>query len=124
MSFLRHIKKLILILLIPALCWVFYNHAANWHFHILPNGMIVEHAHPYDKHANPDSPFHNHNHTKSELLYLDIITHVLVVIVAAFFLSQIFRAFTQLSIPLRPLVRIPADYGQVKDSRAPPLRSC
>ncbi|MCD6565875.1 MAG: hypothetical protein J7K53_08015 [Bacteroidales bacterium] len=121
MSSFRYLKILLLVVLIPAMTWMFYNKEANWHYTRLPNGMVIVHAHPYDKHSHSHTPFPNHSHTKSELLYLDIITHFSILIITTFVLGQLIRILltTLLLIRIRTIV-LPA-YRLIKDSRAPPF---
>lgn len=120
MFFFRHFRLLFLILILPALVWLFYNQEANWHYTRLPNGMLIEHAHPYDKHNSSHSPVQNHSHTKSELLYLDIITHFFVLVITSLVLGQIIRTFTVFPIPLRRGTILLPKHLLVKNSRAPP----
>ncbi len=121
MTSFRNLRKLVLIILIPALCWLFYNQVANWHYARLPNGLMIEHSHPYNKHtASSHSPIPNHSHTKSELLHLDIISHFFVLLITAFLLRQLIRTFTTTPVPIHVRIIIKAEYGLVKDSRAPP----
>jgi hypothetical protein len=67
-------KRIIAFTSILTFVLLFYNNAANWHLHILPNGIIIEHAHPYSKTNNPDTPFQKHSHNKLELLILGLIS--------------------------------------------------
>jgi hypothetical protein len=65
----RGINFLIAAFLIPAVMLHTYNHVANWHYHISPNGVPVKHAHPFNKTDNPASPFAGHSHTAMEMLF-------------------------------------------------------
>lgn len=122
MSFFRHFRLLFVVLILPALVWLFYNQEANWHYTRLPNGMLIEHAHPYDKHNSSHSPVQNHSHTKSELLYLDIITHFFVLVITPLALSQVIRTFTIFPVPLRQGTNLFSEQLLVEDSRAPPSK--
>ncbi len=66
-------NKIASVLLIPIVALLFYNQVANWHFHKLPSGYIVEHAHPYSKSQKSDSNFPKHSHTELELIVLAIL---------------------------------------------------
>lgn len=46
------------------------NRAVYVHNHILANGQIISHAHPYNKTDDP-GPFKHHQHTQSEIIYLE-----------------------------------------------------
>lgn len=65
----RSIAKVGLVVLIPVLLMLFYNQLANWHYHVLTNGMVVKHAHPYDKPDQTENPANNHKHSDSEFFF-------------------------------------------------------
>jgi hypothetical protein len=114
------LRKLLLALVLPALIWLFYNQTANWHYTRLANGALIEHAHPYDKHGNSNLPGPNHPHSESELLFLNLITHIIVLIIIPLALGKLIRKYTISPIPLRPRNTFPPAKLLVKDSRAPP----
>jgi len=120
MGAFRNTRNLVLILLIPALFLLYYNSAANWHFHLLKNGTLIEHSHPYSKATSPGSPFASHNHSASDLLYLDMISHILVLILAAVCLAKLVRTFSLVPLPIRLPGIFNPGYSQLRDSRAPP----
>ncbi len=123
MSLYRKIKKSILVVLLWAICLVFYNQAANWHYHMLNNGMIIEHSHPYDKQNDSGASFPNHNHSESFLLFFDMISNFFVILIAAIGVQQVFRNFTFTPVPFfKPRV-ISIDYRHIKIPRAPPFLS-
>jgi len=70
------IKKIALFITLPLVLWLFYNQAANWHFHLLENGDVVEHAHPYQNSGKSDSPFQDHHHTEFEFSVLSLISQI------------------------------------------------
>ena len=66
MYFLHLRKHTISLLLIPLIVGIGINYIKNGHFHKLPDGEVVQHAHPYKKDTSPpDSPFQKHHHTSS-----------------------------------------------------------
>jgi hypothetical protein len=67
-------RVLVSIVLVPLLLLFFFNRIANWHYHLLPNGQIIEHSHPYSKSANNNTPYQNHSHTQLEIIVLNILT--------------------------------------------------
>jgi len=75
----RKIRQIIISLLIPAIIVLFFNHETNKHVHILPNGQIIVHSHPFNK----DIPV-QHKHSKKELLLF----------------SQIFNSFSSNESPV------------------------
>jgi len=79
------------------------NNLANIHGHVLPNGRMLWHAHPYKPDKNSRSPFQSHTHSDGELLFLDSLCH-------AGFLPGVFFAGAAMvfSILKTPLVFPPA----------------
>lgn len=49
-------------LLLPATIALFFNNQTNKHVHVLPNGQIITHSHPFSK----DSHDGKHTHTAKE----------------------------------------------------------
>jgi len=78
MHYFRHQCKYIIILLFPAISWLFINSAINGHYHKLNNGEIIYHCHPYKHDKNKNSPFEDHHHTESECLIIAQISNPLV----------------------------------------------
>ncbi|MFO7617442.1 MAG: hypothetical protein R6V75_09340 [Bacteroidales bacterium] len=109
--------------MIPALFLIYYNSAANWHFHLLKNGTLIEHSHPYSKPSGPNQPFSNHNHSASDLLYLDMISQVLVLVLAAICLARLVRQFNLIPLALNLPGIVTAGYSQLHNGRAPPRPS-
>lgn len=71
----RKIARVIIpILLVIVICYV-ANATINQHFHKLSSGLVVKHAHPYDK-GDTGKPFQDHHHSTSELVLLDQISNV------------------------------------------------
>lgn len=60
---------------------LFYNQAANWHFHLLENGTMIEHAHPFNDTKRPETPFQDHTHTDLEYIFLAQLFNLLVSLV-------------------------------------------
>lgn len=62
----RHLSMLFVLIItfqiVNTICWQ--------HVHILADGSLVTHAHPYSKHSD-SSPTKQHHHTKAEMLALD-----------------------------------------------------
>ncbi|MGD2034277.1 MAG: hypothetical protein PVF73_04420 [Bacteroidales bacterium] len=55
------------------LCFLFVLQIVNksfyTHSHLLENGNIITHAHPYNR-SSDDHPFKSHHHSRSELFFL------------------------------------------------------
>ncbi|MBE9484104.1 MAG: hypothetical protein IMY74_04620 [Bacteroidetes bacterium] len=60
------IKRSFAWLLIISMGMLIANKAVFFHEHILPDGTVIAHAHPYDKSADPE-PYKTHHHSEAEL---------------------------------------------------------
>ncbi len=60
-------------ILFPAFIILMENSIVNEHTHLLANGLVISHAHPYKK--LPDNKQHNHN--DNEFFFIHQITDVL-----------------------------------------------
>lgn len=60
------IKRSFAWLLIISMGMLIANKAVFFHEHIMPDGTVIAHAHPYDKSADPE-PYKTHHHSKTEL---------------------------------------------------------
>ncbi len=47
---------------------LFYAQTAWWHWHLLPNGNLVGHAHPFQ--AEHNSPIQPHQHSSAQMGFL------------------------------------------------------
>ena len=84
MRYFRKYGKYFLIIIFPAICWLFINNSINRHSHQLKSGYIIYHAHPYQKENTNNSPFQSHHHSDFELLFLDLISNIVVLLGASF----------------------------------------
>jgi len=68
---LRNIARVIVpVLLMVAFCFI-TNATINQHFHKLSSGIVVKHAHPFEKEGT-GKPFQEHHHNQAELVYLEL----------------------------------------------------
>jgi hypothetical protein len=113
-----HMKKQLSFILIVFTLALFFNNAVNWHYHQLPNGIVIEHAHPYQKSSSAaGSPLETHHHSDIEYLILDLIFGSGLIIVLAFSGLKVFLQFRNRLVFSEPLA-IPIQ----KPSLSPPLR--
>lgn len=54
-----------------AVLMFFYAQTAWWHWHLLPNGTLVGHAHPYQQ-EKANGPFQQHQHGSNQLAFLSL----------------------------------------------------
>ncbi len=67
--------KLLAVIVIPAVMFLYYNQSANRHYHITEKGFVVEHAHPFSNSLIPETPFQDHEHSDAEYLFLAEMMH-------------------------------------------------
>ena len=77
MNIVRKYKLVFLTILLPAIFLLYFNQVNNGHYHKLPNGEIVYHAHPFHHQDNHESPFENHHHSESEYIILALLSNPL-----------------------------------------------
>ncbi len=68
----RHFRKYVkigFVLLLPAYFAILANSVLNRHTHILPDGMIITHAHPLTKDADGQKQS-NHQHSGKDFVFL------------------------------------------------------
>lgn len=93
----KHLVKAVVILQITLVTMIALNNALFIHHHMLPNGDIVTHAHPYKK-SGDTAPFKTHTHTISEFFLLSglyelmfVISAVTAIIVVSHFVKRHFE---------------------------------
>ncbi|MBL7113747.1 MAG: hypothetical protein ISS19_17540 [Bacteroidales bacterium] len=119
MRFRRILSKSQLLLLMPAVMWLFTNALINTHYHYLSDGQVISHAHPYNKTTNQGSPFKSHQHSKTQLIFLSIIDKSDVVIAGFIILGLLSAGISQINIfpPSETPVKV---CYQVHHYRGPP----
>ena len=114
-------KKYLVVIILPAVFWLFTNSVINLHYHQVYNGILVKHAHPYEKQSTHKIPVQSHHHSDVELVFLDLLCNPLVLL--AFFFFSLGKFFTystlrknifNLPVPVRKFYDIP-------DYHAPPV---
>jgi hypothetical protein len=116
----KDLSKILLLLLLQAVVWLFINATVNKHNHYLSGGYIISHAHPYNKTpANPD-PFGSHQHNGAELVLLSLVsdpaTTTYIVFLLVLFLIAVMQLFEypyDATVPSRSMY-------QVRNYHAPP----
>jgi hypothetical protein len=69
--------RIVAVMLLPAMWWLFFNSEANWHYHLSPTGEVIKHSHPYTHSERPDDsplPFQEHNHKQADYVCLEQVT--------------------------------------------------
>ncbi|MDP4184259.1 MAG: hypothetical protein Q8862_03740 [Bacteroidota bacterium] len=117
----KYISKYLAIILLPAVCWLFTNALVFQHSHILANGEIITHAHPYTPDKNNHTPFQSHKHSAKAFFILGQLSSpstLLVIFTAALslFLAKLY------TISINYSCNIPRkDYSYYGIYRAPPF---
>lgn len=79
----KNINKLVssisALLVLCGMACIFANNVFNYHAHILLNGSVVYHAHPYNKAAEESNPSTKHHHTDNDLLLVHSLNHFIYV---------------------------------------------
>lgn len=70
-SFLKIWRKTLAFVLLGFVLLLTANQTFYTHSHILDNGTVITHAHPYDKGAD-NAPLKSHHHSQAELLVFNI----------------------------------------------------
>jgi hypothetical protein len=95
MEIKRKINQLLLILALPGVLWLYFGQAAFWHYHVLENGIVIEHSHPFKNNPLPGTPFQNHQHSDFEYSVLTQLSNVFSLLVFLLVLGL---------IPLKPVM--------------------
>jgi hypothetical protein len=109
------------LIVLPAVLWLFFNTTVNKHIHVLSNGFVISHFHPVvDKQAE-SNPLNPHKHTKKELLLLSIFSS-LVFSILSFLAVRPFLNVCHSWLRIRIAHQEPGrKYFQVYHYHAPPV---
>ena len=87
MNCVRIYKKLLIIPGLLLVVWLNHNQLTNWHYHVMNNGSVVMHAHPYKSNPIPDTPYQKHHHSSFEYLLLSVLFQTIPLLVLVWFLG-------------------------------------
>lgn len=121
MKWISKVKKIILLLSLPLVLWLFYNQVANWHFHVTQTGIVVEHAHPYRNNPVTGTPFQRHHHTDAELSFYTLLSSVLTIILVAIVSAILLAGATQALHGIYHSSARSRDYHFIYRLRGPPV---
>ena len=62
MRLLRKYIKVFIVLILPVYLCLLASSIMNMHVHVLSNGMVVRHAHPFDHNAGSGKQHHHSDH--------------------------------------------------------------
>ncbi len=110
------LKRSLSILLIVIMTASMINRVVYTHIHILTNGSLVTHAHPFSKSTEGNSAS-THQHSNLELFLLDQLDILILCVTAAFLLKQFITPTSFREPVMEPL--LPA-FVPPLPGRAPP----
>ncbi len=115
--------KLLAVIALPAVMFLYFNQSTNWHYHITKDGFIIEHAHPFANNMIPGTPFQDHEHSDAEYLFLaEMMQSLGIVFMILLLLSLILRP--KRSTTLLPIPAFLSNGGtQPIIPRGPPQRT-
>lgn len=112
------------VFLVASIVWMLHNYYSSWHYHRLPNGILVVHAHPFSagEHSKTPFPVDEHEHERSQLLVIDHsnVAFVFAVFMMAFGLHFLIKRKKRI---LQPDFSPISFYSQYFHLRAPPIDS-
>ncbi len=123
MHSLRKTKRLIILFTLPLVLWLFFNQVAYWHYHVMDNGIVIEHAHPFQNNTQSGTPYQQHQHTDFEYTLLAQASNMISLLVFLLILGLFFN------ISLAPVhyfyeaTGIPSGYLSALRLRGPPAIS-
>lgn len=111
----NQVQKIILLITLPVVLLLFFNQIAFQHYHILENGLIIEHSHPFNNNPVKGTPYQSHNHTDFEYTVLAQISQITGFLLLLFFFERFLRvmqksgvtAYKSRLISLSPLATDP-----------------
>lgn len=113
------IKKFVVLILIGVMGMLIANKAIFLHAHKLSNGVVIEHAHPFDK-SNDSGPYKSHHHSNAEFSLLSNLEILFLVL----FLTFAFGLFIKKEQSLfKTKVRYNLIGISLKKGRAPPYQN-
>lgn len=113
----QQLYRILCLLALPLVMGLFFNQAANWHLHKLDNGMVVEHAHPFERSGNTNVPFQSHQHTSQDFIFLGMISNALTLLLVAFVVAA-----ALLIVVVKSIDRYVSRFATSPDFRANLLR--
>jgi len=108
------------LLLLPAMIWLFFNTTANKHIHVLSDGYVISHSHPFVKNQADSNPSKTHQHTEKELLLLGLFSEIVFALITLLILRPFLHPYPQI-IKFRVTHHEPTrKYYQIHHYHAPP----
>jgi hypothetical protein len=117
------LSRLLVLFLLPALMWVFFNTTFNRHVHVLSDGYMITHSHPFVKNQDASDTSTSHRHTKKELWLFGLFTEIIFSVLTILVLRPCLQACPEPQIQ-EPYHKVPIRKNyQVHHYHAPPFSS-
>lgn len=116
----RLLKSLFVLLLLGILGYALSNQITNKHAHMLADGTIIQHAHPYQK-SNDAAPFKKHHHSSWEYVLIDQVNTNLLVFLAAILLLSAWWQLRKKKFVVERLLISPFHHSSRIYLRGPPV---
>ncbi len=113
-------KKALFVFMIFPLWLIMFNNAAYKHYHIMPGGIRIEHAHPFKSCCDSSGSGQNHQHKERELIFYSLITDSSVVLCSFTNLAGVFPQRESDIKFLQPLEFLTNESLSLVQLRAPP----
>ena len=84
------------LLLLPAMIWLFFNTTVNRHIHVLADGYVISHSHPFVKNQADLNPSKSHHHTEKELMLLGLFSEITFALITLLILRPLLNGYPQL----------------------------
>ena len=117
---MRRIFKVISLIFLPAVIWIFVNATIDRHTHYTYGGFYLTHAHPYDKTSNDSDTGRSHHHSDNEFLLLNFFADPLATVILGFFFSFFLYAFTLFLTQIQNYPQPLRQFYQILNYHAPP----
>ncbi len=116
----RKIKQLLVLLSLPFVFWLYHNQMVNWHYHVMDNGAVIKHAHPYSSSRIPGKPYQDHQHTTAEFFMLALLFSSTSLLAILLVLGILFSHLTTSLFVTRTSPSIVFGFSQTNLLRGPP----
>lgn len=110
------LRKLSVVLLFCIMGIMMVNKTVYTHFHILHDGKVVTHAHPFSK-GSENKQGKTHQHTNLEIYLLDLVSRLFIMALTSLGLAVFFLAENNYFLSIRTVSVHPI---RIYSGRAPP----
>lgn len=114
------LNKIVCSFTLAAVLAILVNNTIFIHTHILPDGKVVEHSHPFNSTGKNSDSQPNHHHTSQEILLLSYIYHLFNKSYIPFIVILFFNRTYYQHLLFELKTSYSSSYKKVKSPRSPP----